>query len=171
MLKKLFFIILLNYLSFANNNFKQAVLSYKSGNKIEASKLFEKACNNDHITSCYNLAVMSKTGDGIEVNLEKSIPLLIKSCNGGIYKACYNLGILYNEGDGVIKNIEEAIKYLDIACNNSFNDACFLVGYSYMIGEDGIKDKLTAKQYFQKCCKAHNPNCCKYSKDLENEGY
>lgn len=171
MLRKFILLSLFICFSYADTHFEQAVLAYKSGNKIKAAELFKTACNNNHTISCYNLAVMSKTGDGIDTNMQVAIPLLIKACENGIYKACYNLGIIYNEGEGVIVDKQQSEKYLEIACENYFGHACFLLGYSYLIGENGVQDKLTAKKYFTKCCNMSNEDCCKYKRQLVHEGH
>jgi TPR repeat protein len=171
MLKKLLIISLFTLFASANTHFEQAVLAYKSGNKTKAAELFQTACSNNHAISCYNLAVMSKIGDGITTDLQKAVPLLKKACEANIYKACYNLGIIYNEGEGVIVDKQQSEKYLDIACDNYFGHACFLLGYSYLIGDSGVQDKLLAKKYFTKCCDISNEDCCKYKRQLTKEGY
>ena len=62
-----------------------------AADKLQASKLYQKACDADSMKACLALGRMYASGDGIPRNRSSATSLLKKACDGGEAEACQEL--------------------------------------------------------------------------------
>ena len=72
------------------------------------ARLLEQAAKLDHPNAQYNLAVMHQRGDGVELDLQKSLFWYEKAAAANLAIAQYNLGMIYFEGAIVLKDEDKA---------------------------------------------------------------
>lgn len=91
MLKRFIFLVLLSVLALSANNFRSAMIAYQKGNYLRAKILFETSMKNDKtVHSGYMLGRMSLHGEGVPVDIQKSIKLLTHAYqSGNIPAGCY----------------------------------------------------------------------------------
>lgn len=89
--------------------------------------LLEEAAKLDHPHAQYNLAVMYQKGDGVEIDMEKSIYWYEKAANASIPMAEYNLGMLYFEGKFIEKDEQKAKSLWESAAKKGYEPAVKLM--------------------------------------------
>ncbi len=140
----------LNKLCKAGNNIKCHELSqmefYRGGNEeangniAEASKWYNKSCNNGHAESCYKLAVIEDE----KVGSTESYELYKKACSPQRAALCFSLAKTEEEKG----NNEEAVRLLNNACNGRYGEACFRLGM--MMANEG--NSYEKESYFRRAC-------------------
>lgn len=134
-MKKILFSLLL-LISYINADLlNDGMIEYKKGNKLEASKLFEEACNAGDTNGCYKLGILYYYGYGLRQSKQEASNLFKKACDAGNQNGCYNLGILYYYGDGVRENKQLAKELFGEACDDGKVGAC---ENFKIINEEGI---------------------------------
>lgn len=82
--------------------------------EVQATKLYEAACNNPAVDrsvrmgACCNTALGYQKGSGVRQDFYKAKELYQKACDGGYATACTNLGFMYDYGKGVRQDIHKA---------------------------------------------------------------
>ncbi len=79
-------------------------------------------------SSCFNLAIMYKNGNGVEKDDFRAVDFYTKACEMNHQKACYNLGVMYLEGDFLAINKTKAKEYFEKSCNLGYSNACKELG-------------------------------------------
>ena len=93
-----FIIITYTYILFAcganSANIANENTSSQNTQKQEAARLLRIACENEDISSCFNLGYMYANGDGVAEDAQEAVRLFRLACDGGEMVGCFNLGIL-----------------------------------------------------------------------------
>jgi len=118
-------LLLLLTLNLSASFLDEGFIEYEKGNKLEASKLYKKACDNENYNACVRLGILYFTGDGVKENHKKAKKLFRKSCKKRYSQACYHLGTLYKRGgNGVKINYKKARVYYGAACKMGLIKSC-----------------------------------------------
>jgi TPR repeat protein len=110
----------------ANALFRLGVFYYTSSSKkdhVKAYRFFKSAAEQGNITAWYNVAWMSRTGDGTKTDYEEARKWFTRSAMTGNKEAQYNLGVMYANGDGTEPDIEEAMFWFELARLSGNKDA------------------------------------------------
>lgn len=109
-------------------------------NKQIAITYFDKACNLDIAESCFNLGLLSASGEGgLQQDYKTALQYYEKACNLNLVNACTNLAMLYTEGRGVQQSRYHIAKYLCKSCNLGHLESCDRfaeVGLGLMLDDD-----------------------------------
>ena len=87
-------------------------------------ELFTRACDQEWMTGCAQLADAYLRGDGTAKNYERAAREYNKACAGGVASACSDIGYMYKIGDGVGRDDTKALGYLKRACDLGMARAC-----------------------------------------------
>ena len=87
-------------------------------------ELFKRACDQEWMTGCANLASAHLRGEGTARNRELAEKEFTKACEGGVAQACSDVGYMYKIGDGVVHDETKALGYLKKACTLGMAAAC-----------------------------------------------
>lgn len=151
----------------------------KSGNTIEAKKIFEVRCQNQDRSACVQLGLLSKN----ENKKIEALKMFNKSCDLGSTYSCYLAGLEYLEKNELLKaqiyfekscgdfteacvllgsthaslgNYNESNKILEGLCENSMAEACALLGQNF-VSQNQFEKGLIA---LTKGCSLKNKNAC-----------
>ena len=108
----------------AEDFLNQGIQAFKQGNYTQATKFYEKACNDGVMDSCCSLGVLYVEGRGVKQNYIQAIQFFEKACNGNSAIACSNLGVFYFKVQGRGKNAPIAKKYFGKACDLGDQQSC-----------------------------------------------
>ncbi len=153
MIKTFINLTLLSILTTASNAalINDAYNEQSKGNFVKASKLYEKACNQNDYASCTRLAYMNRNGTGIEINKQKAVKLYTKVCKK-TNNNCSTLAWMYHEGEGVRQNKQKFFQLSKQACDNDDYTGCQFIGYSYRDGNIIRQNKTLALEIFTSMC-------------------
>jgi TPR repeat protein len=120
---------------------------------LEAFK--NKCDNNNDGGSCLKVArIYYGGGNGIEIDIEKSMRYYDRACDLEVLTCDYVAKLYYYGRNGLEKNMSKAIKYYKRHCDSNLEDyaPCQFVAYAYEIG-DGVKKNMgLAHKYYTKVC-------------------
>ncbi|PAF54349.1 hypothetical protein BKH42_00065 [Helicobacter sp. 13S00482-2] len=123
-----------------------------------AKDLFEKSCNGDNPTGCYNMGVIDRD----KKDYKKAMKNFQNSCDKGFSQACYSEGVMYKNAEGVDQDLDKSAGLFAKACdlNNAYGclDACAFYK------DDAQGDK--ALPMCQKACDLGNGAGCFNASDL-----
>lgn len=157
----------------AAEELKLAYEAKDAGNHTLSVIHFKKACDNNSIEGCYNLAVMHKEGKPFTLkkmysyklyalakklrdnspnpNYEHITAVYELSCDVGMVPACVDLAGIYAEGKSVAKDELKAAKLYSKACDDGVKRACVNAGNIY--SNHKIYDKAAIE--WQKACNTY----------------
>ena len=87
-------------------------------------QLFTRACDQEWMTGCAQLADAYLRGEGTAKNYELAEREYSKACEGGVASACSDIGYMYKIGEGVAHDDTKALGYLKRACDLGMAQAC-----------------------------------------------
>ncbi|KAL1501545.1 hypothetical protein ABEB36_006847 [Hypothenemus hampei] len=130
-----------------------------------AYNYFEKGCNLNEPSACFNQAVLLVTKNdsfGVSQDVLKGASLLEKACESQNGMACYYLSSLYIAGAkngykigekaqkdkyDIPKNMEKAFKYALDGCNLGVMYSCANLSQMYLKGQGVQKNEELAEKY------------------------
>lgn len=142
---------------------------FDKGNFLESAQLFQNFCEQGDSVSCKELAYMHMSGNGLDVDKEKSIfyfkrafELSKHACENGDSKQCFAVGLeyLYDLDYHVIPmDLEKAYRYFNQACIGNSIEACNSI--VEMIQDKKIfkKDPKEAQKTIEKIVHFYNVSC------------
>lgn len=116
--------------------------------KVRASLLLRKGCDENSGFACYHLAQQWFDID----KPQAALPLWAKACTLGSQDACVELGELHLFGKGTPRDEQAAFKVFDASCKASFAPACTELGVLYQHGWGVAADEQRATALFQSSC-------------------
>jgi len=158
---------------------KERIVKRESGNSIyrkaknsqdmmmykEATLLFTKGCNLNHIKSCEYAGYNYQFGKGVNKNFIRANEFFDKACELKSGYSCMYLAFNYRKGQGVVKDINKAFKLFKKACNYKDDYACNEMGDYHRDGIIVSKNRDKAISYYDKSCKFN------YALGCANLGY
>jgi hypothetical protein len=99
-------------------------------NFAKARKAFERACDRESSTGCYNLGFMLQKGEGGTIDKPRALGFYKRGCELGDGSACLKAAVAFRDGDivGVKKDAELATFYARRGCDRDVKEACDLIG-------------------------------------------
>jgi TPR repeat protein len=88
-------------------------------NRIEAVRLYQRACDAGCINSCDTAADMLHDNEGVPRDDARAATLWAKACEAGFTPSCAYLGELYRDGKGVPRDAARARQLFRRACARS----------------------------------------------------
>ncbi len=76
---------------------------------------YERAADGGHLIARYNLAVMLRTGQGVDANMAQAIAEYARAANHGLYEAQRALAELYYDGEDVPQDLDTARSWARLA--------------------------------------------------------
>lgn len=107
----------------------------------KARRYLLTALENGYFEAAYYLGNIYLEGNGLPINVEKSIELYELAESHGIADACYKLGYLYTEGTIIKKDINKGIWYLEKAAQKDNVYAYDLLSDIYYFENHGEIEK------------------------------
>jgi TPR repeat protein len=140
---------------------QQAVALWKQKRYSDAIPLFNQACSEGKMKSCYYLGLMYDFGQGVTQDYSRASAFYSKSCNAGNGSVCYHLGMLrdYQPG-GMICNSPAVTLTASRSCNAGNAMICTMLGYSYSYGCGVAKDIDKGRQLLSKGCSLGYERAC-----------
>ena len=143
--------------------------SEEEKNDLKAMTFHEKACNQNHLFACNNLAFLYLQGEGVQHDHKKAETMFEKLCIKHKDKSsCNNLGTIYLNK----KEYKKAKKFLTEACKNNSIGGCNNLALIYYDGLGTKQDLNLAKEYYKKSCELSENEliiACNHYKELENK--
>jgi len=133
-----------------------AKMYYNQLDYIKSKILFHELCNNNHINSCYNLAVQYEESK----NYLEAEKLYTKACKKNHFNACTNLGFLYYNGQGITKNYSKSFKLFNKSCDGNNIIGCYNLGLMYADAQFVKQNINKAYSLFEKVCDAGEKEGC-----------
>jgi len=122
-----------------------------------ANEFYLKAAEKGNASAMYNLSMSYANGDGVSVDIGKSIMYLKQATDAGHIKAPQKLALRYLDGNGVRQDITQGVKYMLIAADRGDGDALNYVGVWYDSAKHGYKrDHQKANEYYLKAVEKGN---------------
>lgn len=125
----------------------------------EAAKLFAKAAAAGNAEGIYNLAILTKQGQGVKRDIPEAIRLLRQAAalppkmgsfpNIGVAEAQHTLGICYDDGVGVDPNPTIALKWYEKGFENGCSGSANNLGIIYENGKGVPANIERAIQYWK----------------------
>jgi TPR repeat protein len=119
----------------------------------KASKWYQKAAGQGHITATNNLAVLYLNGRGVEKDGAKAVELFTSIANKGDALAQANLGAIYANRMGVKKDQRTAFKWFSRAAEQGDVLSQYQLGKMLVLGIGVKKDPDTAANWFLSAAK------------------
>ncbi|XP_037044994.1 uncharacterized protein LOC119080668 [Bradysia coprophila] len=133
----------------------------------EAARLFAKAAATENAEAIYNLAILTKHGNGVKKSIPEALRLFHRAAalppkiadtmtNIGVAEAQHSLGLCYQDGVGVDPNPVEAVKWYEKSSENGCSAAAHNLGWMYAEGR-GVKANIErAVQYWKSAAAGGN---------------
>jgi len=139
-------------------------------NKKLSISTYIKSCKLSDATSCNNIGVDYRDGNGVNKNLALAKKYFQQSCveiEDGEGEGCYNLGYIYDNGKGAKTNKPQAVKFYNIGCELlEHSESCYALGHIYYYGGEGVtKNHKKSKIYFSRSCEYGLDDGCLAMKD------
>ena len=99
-------------------------------NFAKARRAFERACDRESSTGCYNLGFMLQKGEGGSIDKPRALGFYKRGCELGDGSACMKAAVAFRDGEivGVKKDAEMANFYARRGCDRDVKEACDLIG-------------------------------------------
>jgi TPR repeat protein len=117
-------------------------------------------CRRGNPSSCTTLGTLYASGQGVQLEPARAIPLYEKGCDGGNWAGCFDLGLAFQRGLGVPQNIGMAKTSFKRACDGGNARGCTNLGFIYETGKGAIQDFTQAMAFYRRGCDAGNPLGC-----------
>lgn len=128
-----------------------------------AAQYYAKAATQGSAEGYYNLALLTREGKGVKLNVAESIRLLeraasqdicmdvagLKLPNIGVVEAEHGLGLSYQEGVGVPQDFQKALNWYTRAIKHGSGAAATNVGFMYDKGIGVTLNKSKALDYYK----------------------
>jgi len=128
----------------------------------QAARLFAKATAAGNAEAIYNLAVLTKSGKGVERNIPLALNLFKRAAaqppfldqgktmkNVGVAEAEHSLGLCYEEGVGVEPNYQQAIDWYERGSAHGCGGSANNLGHMYSNGKGVVRNLKRAEQYWK----------------------
>lgn len=133
----------------------------------EAARLFAKAAASENAEAIYNLAILTKHGNGVKKSIPEALTLLRRAAalpskiagimtNIGVAEAQHALGLCYQDGVGVDPSPVEAVKWYEKSSTNGCSAAAHNLGLMYAEGRGVKADIERAVQYWKSAAAGGN---------------
>lgn len=114
----------------------------------------EKAANAGNKTAASNMSLAYRKGDGVQVNIEKSIEWAIKAAELGDNDRIFQYAVAYFNGEApVTEDKAKAVEFFVLAANAGSSTAMENLGVCYNNGYGVALDKNKAIEWFEKAAK------------------
>lgn len=140
--------------SLIDSTYEKAQQAYSS-NKVEATKLFEKSCNEGVAKGCSDLAYMYRYGHGVIKDDIKALELYEKACKSGESTACNNAEQISEMGKK-----SPLFNQALTNCKSGSVEWCGALGVHYYKGDGTDINLYLAEKYLQQSCDAGYPKWC-----------
>ena len=138
---------------------KEGEKFYDMGLYRDAFKKLHQAAEQGHVPSQYNIGVMYKKGQGVDINLKEAAKWYLKAANQGYTEAQYNIGAMLYEGKGVEQNYKEAFNWFLKAANSGNVNAQRELGSMYIDGKGVEPDFDQAVYWYKKGAEQGDEDC------------
>lgn len=130
------------------------------GRESEAIGFLESAAEAGSVTAMKNLAVMYGTGNGVDVDKQRSIGWYMSAIDAGDIDSMCALAFIYRVGDGVPEDKMMALELYGRAAEAG--DAAAQYEYAFMLdsGEGVPEDHETAETYFRMAADGGDTDAC-----------
>ena len=135
-----------------------------------AAANLKRACDNNIVQGCVQLAGLLTTGEGIERDFAQAARLDQLGCEAGLYGACTELGDLYAAGRGVSPSGAIALGLYRTSCAAGDLRACFGEGVLLERGSGVAANVSAAADRFERTCEAGYAAGCSRLGDLYFHG-
>ena len=115
-------------------DFDKGVEAHKSGDYITAFKEWLPLAKQGNYTLQYNIGIMLKTGQGVQVDVTQSKKWLELSAEQGYAPAQKSLGDIFLFGRGVVNDYSKATKWYRLAAEQNHASAQKSLGANYEYG-------------------------------------
>ncbi len=132
---------------------------YDMGLYRDAFKKLHQAAEQGHVLSQYNIGVMYKKGQGVDINFKEAAKWYLKAANQGFTEAQYNIGVMLYEGEGVEQNYKEAFNWFLKAANSGNVIAKRVLGSMYINGKGVEPDFDQAVYWYKKGAEQGDEDC------------
>lgn len=133
----------------------------------EAARLFAKAAAAENAEAIYNLAILTKHGNGVKKSIPEALTLLRRAAalppkiagtmtNIGVAEAQHTLGLCYEDGVGVDPNPVKAVTWYEKSSANGCSSAAHNLGWMYAEGRGVKADVERAVQYWKSAATGGN---------------
>ena len=89
-----------------------------------AEAFLRRACERDHMESCFRLGVVYLNGDGVPQDPGKAAGPLGTACEGGQARACEPAARIFGSGRGVERDVARAESLINRGCDLGDSNAC-----------------------------------------------
>ena len=119
--------------------------------KFETAMIFFKlAADQGHDVAMYQLAVITKNGDGVEQDWPLAVEWFKKAAAKGHVNAMNSLGVCYSTGLGVKRDREEAFNYYKKAAEAGHVKGMFNLAEVYRTGRGAPENLIEAVVWYRK---------------------
>ncbi len=122
--------------------FNEADKAYDEGDFSKALTLFHRAAEMGDDSSMSRIALMYYSGDGVDVDIEKSIEWDKKAVEAGSFTSSLNLAITYR----ALGDIKKAKDWFEKALKDGNGEAALQLAKLYMVTD---KEVETVRKYLQ----------------------
>lgn len=120
----------------------------------------ETQCKRGSVGSCYLVAVMRETGQGLSQDFTQAAKLYAETCSKGMAEGCDRLGVMHFYGSGIEKNAERAAELFLQGCRNGLATGCNNLGFVLDVGRGIQRDSEKALKLFTAACNGGSvPGC------------
>jgi len=145
-------------------------------NNVTAQRYYQKACDGQYYTACYNLGRLYEDGEVepslVDLNNEDRSfwRLYHKACKGGDGAGCARLAHYYSsEERGKIRNVSAANDYYRSACSLGHFSSCVSVGDNHLDGNGTERDVGLARENYATACRGDDQIGCQKLRALKAE--
>lgn len=120
----------------------------------------EKQCAGGDVGSCYFVALMRESGQGLTQDFTKATKLYDQTCKQGLAQGCDRLGVMHFYGSGAEKNAARAVELFLLGCRAGLAAGCNNLGFVLDVGRGVKRDSTKAATLFQAACNGGSaPGC------------
>ncbi len=126
----------------------EGIAAVEQGDYAKAAEIFRPLAEAGDAEAQYNLAILYRSGHGVEKDLEKSRQWLLQAAKQGIAAAQYHLGYMYDTGEGAEQNDNYAFLWYRKAAEQGHPKAQTNLGVLYANGSGVAQDLKLAYVWF-----------------------
>ncbi len=112
----------------------------------------EEACEAGRMDRCLLLAIVLKSGNGVDRDPERAARLFEQVCEAGDPHGCWYLGGCYRRGEGVPMDEGRTTELYRRACDADHANGCVDLAFAHVHGRGVPQDLPTAIALFDKAC-------------------
>jgi TPR repeat protein/tRNA A-37 threonylcarbamoyl transferase component Bud32 len=137
---------------------------------VRAALVLERACRAGSGPACARVARQYESGEGVAVDLERSIDLDLLACDLGVADRCTSAGFAYSKGEGARVDASRATALYQKACEGGHALGCFDYAYALEHGLGVEIDMERAVELYRKACDDGSGYACTNLGQLHEEG-